>query len=90
MILTVHGGWGNWSPWGTCSSTCGMGLQHRQRACDSPYPSKGGNQCQGESIAYDICAAYQCAGNSTFLHVNNVTHSLIIHVVRVLCVRVYV
>ena len=58
--LAVHGGWGVWSTWGTCSSSCGIGLRRRDRACDSPWPSKDGNPCFGESLAYEICSDYQC------------------------------
>ena len=58
--FAVHGGWGGWSTWGSCSSTCGIGLQRRDRACDSPWPSRDGNPCFGESLTYEICADFQC------------------------------
>ena len=60
ILITVHGGWGGWSTWGTCSSTCGIGLRRRDRACDSPWPSKDGNHCFGDSVDQDICMEYQC------------------------------
>jgi len=63
-FFLVHGGWGNWSSWGLCSTSCGIGLQRRDRACDSPWPSKDGNPCFGESSAYEICAEFQCNGKT--------------------------
>jgi len=56
----VHGDWGGWSTWGTCSSTCGIGLRRRDRACDSPWPSSDGNHCFGDSVDQDICMDFQC------------------------------
>lgn len=38
----VDGVWGAWTPWSSCSSTCGAGLRQRTRKCDSPPPSNGG------------------------------------------------
>ena len=66
VFLLVHGGWGVWSSWGICSTSCGIGLQRRDRACDSPWPSKDGNHCFGESSAYEICADLQCNGENAY------------------------
>ena len=60
--FSVHGGWSGWSDWGTCSSTCGVGLRRRDRSCDSPGPSKDGNHCNGDNINYDICIGADCHG----------------------------
>ena len=42
---TVNGGWGEWSEWEDCSVTCGGGEHTRARACDSPAPANGGDDC---------------------------------------------
>ena len=41
----MDGGWSNWTPYGTCSVTCGSGTQTRDRKCDNPTPSGGGLLC---------------------------------------------
>ncbi|KAL5107767.1 Hemicentin-1 [Taenia crassiceps] len=51
----VDGVWGSWSPWSACSSTCGAGLRHRSRKCDSPPPSNGGKPCPGEAMEDVLC-----------------------------------
>lgn len=43
----VDGMWGLWSTWTQCSAKCGMGLQSRERFCDSPSPANGGAPCAG-------------------------------------------
>jgi len=64
--LLVHGGW---STWGTCSATCGQGLQRRDRACDSPWPSKDGNHCSGDSVDNRLCTDFQCPGKIYYITV---------------------
>ena len=58
----VHGGWSVWNGWGDCDSSCGVGLQHRDRLCNSPRPSFGGDHCFGDNSAYRICIDMQCNG----------------------------
>jgi len=41
----IHGAWGEWSNWETCSASCDGGEQIRKRHCDSPLPQHGGNDC---------------------------------------------
>jgi hypothetical protein len=36
---------GGWSSWGSCSASCGGGVQYR--TCTNPPPSNGGSYCQG-------------------------------------------
>lgn len=37
---------------GTCSRTCGGGVQRSTRNCDNPAPSNGGTFCLGKRVRY--------------------------------------
>uniref|UniRef100_A0A673K2L0 Thrombospondin-1-like n=1 Tax=Sinocyclocheilus rhinocerous TaxID=307959 RepID=A0A673K2L0_9TELE len=56
----VNGGWGPWSPWDSCSVTCGGGLQRRHHLCNSPAPKYGGKECMGDSKGTRLCNAQSC------------------------------
>ncbi|GIY90239.1 a disintegrin and metalloproteinase with thrombospondin motifs 16 [Caerostris darwini] len=56
----IDGGWGPFSEWSNCSRPCGGGLMIRERKCDSPPPSNGGNYCKGEENEYQICGTQEC------------------------------
>ncbi|XP_035658799.1 A disintegrin and metalloproteinase with thrombospondin motifs 19-like [Branchiostoma floridae] len=45
----VDGSWSDWSPWSTCSVTCGSGTQSRTRTFTDPAPANGGAPCEGNS-----------------------------------------
>lgn len=38
LILDATGGWDDWVGWSECSSSCGVGVQTRSRACNKPLP----------------------------------------------------
>ena len=59
--VTVDGGFGVWSGWGTCSHNNGGSAGSclcRTRACDSPAPQCGGQQCHGISVEVANCSRY--------------------------------
>ncbi|XP_053390870.1 coadhesin-like, partial [Mercenaria mercenaria] len=60
-LCPVHGGWTTWSGWGSCSSTCDIGIQRRDRSCSNPYPSRFGEHCFGESRDDRVCLQSPCA-----------------------------
>ena len=59
-LFTVHGGWGDWKPYGDCSKTCGDGTHTRTRECDDPPESNGGLDCPGESTETSVCNEKAC------------------------------
>lgn len=83
----MHGGWGNWNGWGSCSPWCGSGTKKRTRYCNNPAPLYGGNSCSGSSVEHTTCNNYNgCRGNfkismlhvhistCTYKHLYTVTH----------------
>ncbi|KAL4221889.1 Thrombospondin type 1 repeat-containing protein [Mactra antiquata] len=60
----VHGGWTTWSSWGTCSASCDIGMQRRDRYCSNPYPSPDGDYCPGDSRDDRVCFASACANGN--------------------------
>ncbi|KAL3870898.1 hypothetical protein ACJMK2_038929 [Sinanodonta woodiana] len=57
---TVNGGWTLWGSWSTCSSSCGNGIQHRDRTCTNPVPANGGRYCDGQPTDYSNCQIQSC------------------------------
>ena len=62
LNISVHGKWGSWGKFGSCSKTCGSGVQERSRKCDSPAPLHGGKKCEGRPRQVQACNTYKCPG----------------------------
>ena len=63
--ITVDGGWGSWSSWSSCSATCDGGRRTRQRLCNNPLPSRGGNNCTGGNSQEQTCNTADCPGKAS-------------------------
>ena len=70
----VDGGYTNWTPWTSCSKSCGGGTRVRDRVCTNPPPSNNGQPCSGASYENENCNTQPCPGESPCfkgLHLNN-------------------
>ncbi|XP_072571069.1 A disintegrin and metalloproteinase with thrombospondin motifs 9 isoform X2 [Paramormyrops kingsleyae] len=56
----VDGAWGVWSPFGTCSRTCGGGIKIGVRECNRPIPRNGGDYCVGRRMKFRSCNSEPC------------------------------
>uniref|UniRef100_A0A8C4TPM4 Thrombospondin-1 n=1 Tax=Erpetoichthys calabaricus TaxID=27687 RepID=A0A8C4TPM4_ERPCA len=57
------GQWSHWSPWSSCSVSCGSGVITRIRLCNSPTPQMGGKECEGEGRQTEKCQKDPCPIN---------------------------
>ena len=55
LLTIVHGNWGVWGAWNSCSTTYGDGILTRLRSCDNPAPAHGGSDCQGNDTESTPC-----------------------------------
>ena len=62
----IDGKFSDWTPWQTCSATCGSGQQQRFRACSQPKPQYGGQNCTGESLQTQRCNDRPCPVDGMF------------------------
>lgn len=60
FVSAVNGNWGQWTAYGACSVTCGVGTHQRTRSCDSPAPSGGGTTCPGDALEAKTCFDVTC------------------------------
>uniref|UniRef100_A0A673YII8 Thrombospondin 1 n=1 Tax=Salmo trutta TaxID=8032 RepID=A0A673YII8_SALTR len=60
------GAWSHWSPWSSCSVTCGAGVITRIRLCNSPTPQLEGKDCQGEGRQTEKCTKSPCPINGNW------------------------
>uniref|UniRef100_A0A8C9S207 Thrombospondin-1 n=1 Tax=Scleropages formosus TaxID=113540 RepID=A0A8C9S207_SCLFO len=60
------GSWSHWSPWSSCSVTCGEGVITRIRLCNSPTPQMGGKECVGEGRQTKGCEKSPCPINGNW------------------------
>ncbi|XP_069066851.1 SCO-spondin-like [Pleurodeles waltl] len=51
--------WGPWSPWDSCSRSCGTGVQTRKRVCSSPSGDVLWH-CRGEELQVQQCFTTAC------------------------------
>ncbi|XP_069787458.1 A disintegrin and metalloproteinase with thrombospondin motifs 13 isoform X2 [Narcine bancroftii] len=63
MIGAVHGVWSSWSPFSSCSRSCGGGVTLRQRYCNNPRPAFGGHKCKGTDMEAEMCNTEPCQGS---------------------------
>ncbi|KAJ8409285.1 hypothetical protein AAFF_G00234830, partial [Aldrovandia affinis] len=57
----IEGAWGVWSPFGTCSRTCGGGIKIAVRECNRPMPRNGGKYCVGRRMKFRSCNSEPCS-----------------------------
>ncbi|KAK2908469.1 hypothetical protein QQF64_001695 [Cirrhinus molitorella] len=55
-----HGSWSSWGPWGSCSRSCGGGVQFAHRLCNNPPPRNNGRYCTGKRAVYRSCNITPC------------------------------
>ncbi|XP_072035679.1 coadhesin-like [Amphiura filiformis] len=64
-VCGVNGNWGEWSGWqAPCTVTCGGGIKVRNRTCDNPARTYGGNDCRGSSLNTIACNTKECEDGS--------------------------
>ena len=65
LFITVNGGWSDWTNWSECPVSCGGAVKERSRACNSPTPQYGGENCDGDLTETAECGMSPCPGMYT-------------------------
>ncbi|XP_049335709.1 hemicentin-1 isoform X1 [Astyanax mexicanus] len=60
LTVRVNGGFSEWMEWGSCSVSCGAGVQRRLRLCSKPRPANGGRHCVGPDSESRSCKGKPC------------------------------
>ena len=55
--------WSEWQPIGTCSQTCGDGIQQMFREVKI-WPKNGGKPCEGPEVNTTTCNNQKCPGKT--------------------------
>lgn len=65
-MLSVPGGYNEWSEWTPCPKSCGGAMQIRTRNCTSPEPMNGGADCSvvGPNVETKQCNTLPCPGQT--------------------------
>lgn len=58
----MDGNWSAWTPFSSCSNTCGDGIKSRHRTCSNPAPLHGGKFCSGTKTETMTCSDGPCPG----------------------------
>ena len=56
----VDGVWTEWNEYGSCSTTCGVGIAERLRYCVNPPATDGGEICFGNGSETKACNLGEC------------------------------
>ena len=67
IVVSVDGGYSDWSNDSSCSVTCGGGTLERRRTCDNPPPSHGGKTCVEGGLGPDV-ETHACNSDPCPLH----------------------
>ncbi|KAJ3584394.1 hypothetical protein NHX12_014889 [Muraenolepis orangiensis] len=59
-----HGSWSSWGGWGSCSRSCGSGVQLAQRLCNNPPPRNNGRYCTGKRTVHRSCNVTPCPASA--------------------------
>ncbi|XP_031560478.1 A disintegrin and metalloproteinase with thrombospondin motifs adt-1-like isoform X2 [Actinia tenebrosa] len=61
----IDGKWSNWGTWTQCSRSCNGGFKSRYRECDNPFPSYGGQPCDGFYSERVACNTQRCTAKTS-------------------------